>query len=368
MARSPGIRWLGYVLIFQAWLSLLRINVLGTNDMQAVAYDINESECFFDARGNTPVWSESMGSMKFHLPVLVPEIIEHLNVKNAGVYADCTLGQGGHSLALLEASEPDGLVLGIDRDGSSVAEANARLTVYSDRFIGVQGNYKDLPDIAVQNGFSSFDGILLDLGFSSKQIDTDGYGLSFQKDEYLDMRFDRDSDCITASDIVNTFEETELANLIYQYGEERSSRRIAKAIVRNRPLYTTKELSETILRTINSRSRIHPATRTFQALRIRVNDELHNLEIGLQNIVSLLSRLGRLGIISYHSLEDRVVKSTLFKESSTCICSPELLECLCEHKPRLRLINRRVIKPTSSEIALNPRSRSARLRIAENIA
>ena len=351
----------------QLSLCLLRINVLGTNGMQATAYDINDSECFYESTGNTPVRIVSMDDMKFHRPVLVSEVIKHLNVNRTGVYADCTLGQGGHSLALLEASEPDGLVLGIDRDGSSVVEATSRLDVYSERFTGVQGNYKDLASIASQNAFSTFDGILLDLGFSSKQIDSYGYGLSFQRDEYLDMRFDRESDSMTASDIVNTFEETELADLIYLYGEERASRRIARAIVRNRPLYTTKELSEVIRRTVNSQSSIHPATRTFQALRIRVNDELQSLETGLANIISLLSCMGRLAVISYHSLEDRIVKSALFKESSDCICDPGLVECICEHIPQLRLINRRVIKPTSSEIASNPRSRSARLRIAEHI-
>ena len=335
--------------------------------MQAIAYDINKSECLFEARNNAPARSVYMGGMRFHVPVLVPEIIKHLNVKSTGVYADCTLGQGGHSLALLEASGPDGLVLGIDRDGSSVVEATSRLCVYSDRFTGVQGNYKDLQVISAQNAFSTFDGILLDLGFSSKQIDSDGYGLSFQRDEYLDMRFDRESDSMTASDIVNTFEENELADLIYQYGEERASRRIARAIVRNRPLYTTKELSEVIRRTVNSQSRIHPATRTFQALRIRVNDELQSLEAGLENIISLLSSMGRLAVISYHSLEDRIVKSALLKESSDCICDPGFIECICDHMARLRLINRRVIKPTSSEIALNPRSRSAHLRIAEYV-
>ncbi len=335
--------------------------------MQAIAYDINKSECLFDARDNSPARSVYMGGMRFHVPVLVPEIIKHLNVKSTGVYADCTLGQGGHSLALLEASDPDGLVLGIDRDGSSVVEATSRLSVYSDRFTGVQGNYKDLQVISAQNAFSTFDGILLDLGFSSKQIDSDGYGLSFQRDEYLDMRFDRESDSMTASDIVNTFEENELADLIYQYGEERASRRIARAIVRNRPLYTTKELSEVIRRTVNSQSRIHPATRTFQALRIRVNDELQSLEAGLENIISLLSSMGRLAVISYHSLEDRIVKSALLKESADCICDPGFIECICDHRPRLRLINRRVIKPTSSEISLNPRSRSAHLRIAEYV-
>lgn len=313
------------------------------------------------------IWSMQMNSLGFHEPVLLDKVMEYLRVRSGGVYADCTVGQGGHTSILLQESNPKGLVLGIDKDYDSLIEAQRRLSDYSSTFIPVQGNYADINQIAGANGIIAFDGILLDLGFSSKQIDSAGYGMSFQRDEYLDMRFDKSVGTITAADIVNSYSEKNLADLIYTYGEESKSRRIARAIVGQRPISTTKELADVISQVIPRNTRIHPATQTFQALRIAVNDELDSIQVGVESAIGLLKELGRLVVISYHSLEDRLVKGIFNKESSGCVCGPELYECSCDHQPTVKLINRKVVRPSEVEIAQNPRSRSARMRIVERL-
>ena len=301
-----------------------------------------------------------------HQPVLLREVVEHLAVRSGGIYVDGTLGEGGHAQAILDASSPNGTVLGIDRDPRSLAVAMRRLEGYGTRADLVGGNYSDMGIIAGEHGISAVDGILLDLGFSSRQIDGAGYGFSFQRDEPLDMRYDLAGE--TAEDIVNTLNERDLANLIFQYGEERRSRAIARAIVSGRPVSTTGQLAELVARAVGGRrgSR-HPATRTFQALRIAVNQELAHLEAGLAAALGLLGAGGRLVVISYHSLEDRIVKEWVDRETANCICPPELPVCVCEHEPTLRLVSRRIVRPSRTETTDNPRSRSARLRAVERI-
>ena len=301
-----------------------------------------------------------------HQPVLLAESLQFLAVAAGGTYVDGTLGEGGHTLEILEASGPNGVVLGIDRDPRSVAVARRRLDSYGGRAVLVHGNYADMQRIAGDHGITAVDGILLDLGFSSRQVNTAGYGFSFQTDEPLDMRYDQDGE--TAADIVNSSNESDLADVIFQFGEERRSRAIARAIVRSRPIFTTGQLAEVVARAVGGRrSGRHPATRTFQALRIAVNRELEQVEAGLAAAGDLLKQGGRLAVISYHSLEDRMVKEWMDRETATCVCPPDFPVCVCEQEPRFRVVRRRIVRPSEQEITENPRSRSARLRVVERI-
>ena len=310
-----------------------------------------------------------MDQLAFHQPVLLREAVEQLVVRPGGVYVDATVGEGGHASAVLTASAPLGVVLGIDRDPRSLSRAQQRLVEFGHRFIGVQGNYADVAQVAQANGINEVNGILLDLGFSSRQVDTEGYGFSFQRDEPLDMRYDPVNQSLTAADIVNTYSEAELGKLFFEYGEEPRARAVARGIVRGRPVNTTGELAALVARVIHPTRgrRVNPATRVFQALRIAVNDELANVKAGLQAAVELLASGGRLVVISYHSLEDRLVKNTLSEAAAGCICPPELPQCVCQHQPSVRLINRRIIRPSAEEVAANPRSRSAKMRVAEKL-
>ena len=309
--------------------------------------------------------SRGTGGDAVHQPVLLTEIVEQLSVRPAGVYVDATLGEGGHSSAILEASSPSGRVLGIDLDPRSLASATERLAQFGQRFTPAHGNYGDMGILAESVGIIQADGVLMDLGFSSRQVQGPGYGFSFQSDEPLDMRYDPGSP-LTAAQVVNNYSEEDLAGVIFRYGEEHRSRAIARRIVRNRPVVSTVQLAALVEDAIGPRRgrRLHPATRTFQALRIEVNDELGNLSRGLAAAVLLLAVSGRLVVISYHSLEDRVVKTYLTRESSACICPPGVPVCVCGHQPTLKLVHRRVIKPSVQEIQRNPRSRSAKLRVA----
>lgn len=301
-----------------------------------------------------------------HLPVLVPETVEWLAVRRGGTYVDGTVGEGGHSNAILEASGPEGRLLGIDRDPRSVEAARRRLTGYGNRARIVHGSYAEMSVLARGAGMERVDGILLDLGFSSRHVDSEGYGFSFQRDEPLDMRYDTDGS--TAADLLNHADERELADLIYRYGEERRSRAIARAIVRARPVTTTGHLADLVSGAVGGRrGPRHPATKTFQALRIAVNEELTHLQAGLEAAPSLLSPGGRLVVISYHSLEDRIVKGWMDREAAHCICPPELPVCSCEHEPSIRFVRRRIVRPSPAEAENNPRSRSARLRAVERI-
>lgn len=302
-----------------------------------------------------------------HMPVMVKEVIEALNARPWARYIDCTLGAGGHAAAILEHSFPGGQLLGIDTDPEAIKVAQARLDAYRDSIKFVNDNFVNLQAICRNHDFLSppINGILFDLGLSSLQLGDSVRGFSFQNDGPLDMRFSP-TQKMTAAEIVNTCSEAELARIIWTYGEEEQSRRIARQIILTRPLETTFQLAQTVEQAVGSRrSRIHPATKTFQALRIAVNQELKNLESALKQAVNLLDFDGRLAIISYHSLEDRIVKQFLQREAKDCICPPETPTCICGHKTRLTIISKKVITPSSAEIQANPRSRSAKLRVAE---
>ncbi len=302
-----------------------------------------------------------------HVPVLLQEAIKALAVQPGGRYIDCTLGGGGHALAILEHSSPGGQLLGIDADPEAIKAAGARLEDYTSSILLVNENFANLQAICIKYDFFPVHGILFDLGLSSLQLNGNGRGFSFQHDAPLDMRLSPSQE-VTAADIINTSSEAELAHLIRTYGEQGYSHQIVRRIMNERPIRSTLHLTRTIERAIGRRrGRIHPATKTFQALRIAVNHELEHLETALRQAIELLGCGGRLVVISYHSLEDRIVKQFTQREARDCICPPSTPVCVCGHKARLRLINKRVITPSPSEIKLNPRSRSARLRAAEHI-
>lgn len=304
---------------------------------------------------------------RHHIPVMLSETIEALQVQHGGRYIDCTVGEGGHSAAILAASSPGGQLLGFDADPQAIKTAQVTLRDYDKSVLLVNENFNRLAEIASRHKFHPVHGILFDLGMSSLQLSQADRGFSFQEDAPLDMRFSPDQD-LTAAQIVNDFPESDLAMLIWNYGEEPRSRKIAKYIVENRPLKTTLDLARVITKAVNGeRGRIHPATRTFQALRIAVNREIENLRSALEQAVNLLGFMGRLVVISFHSLEDRPVKEFLIRESKGCICPPETPICICNHTPRIRLVSKGVIKPSENEIQINPRSRSARMRVAERI-
>ncbi len=298
---------------------------------------------------------------------MVAEVLRSLSVQPGGRFVDCTVGGGGHSLAILEAAAPGGLLLGIDADAEALEIARARLKPHIDSVLLSQANFRDLAAVCRKANFIPVHGVLFDLGVSSYQLSAEGRGFSFQAEAPLDMRFG-ESQTVTAHEIVNTYSERDLADLIWRYGEEPASRRIARAIVRARPLATTSELAAVIPKAAaGARRRIHPATRTFQALRIAVNDELNALTSALGQAVDVLGRGGRLVVIAFHSLEDRIVKQFMRRESRDCICPPEAPACTCGHRARLRLVTKGAARPSQEEVAVNRRSRSARLRAAEKL-
>jgi 16S rRNA (cytosine1402-N4)-methyltransferase len=303
-----------------------------------------------------------------HQPVLYHEIILALQPRSTGLYVDCTVGAGGHASGILEASEPDGRLLGFDLDPQALQLAQERLASFSERAILIQASYVTLRAQLDELGWDFVNGILLDLGLSSMQLDTRERGFSFQADAPLDMRFDPWGP-IRAADLVNTLPEKDLANLLYEYGEERRSRQVAHAIVRARPVQTTRQLAQVVAgATRGGQKGIHPATRTFQALRIAVNRELESLEAVLPQAVSSLEPGGRLAVIAFHSLEDRIVKNFFRQESRDCICPPRQPVCTCGHKATIKEITRRPVRPQEAEVQANPRARSARLRVAEKLA
>ena len=308
-----------------------------------------------------------MGLNLHHEPVMMPEIMQALNVQPGGRYIDGTLGEGGHSKEIIRAANPGGQVLGVDADPEAITVATKRLAEHDDAFRAVNTNFRDIRATALQYEFVPVHGVLFDLGVSSLQLDRESRGFSFRRADPLDMRFSLDQQ-ISASNIVNEYAESELADIIFHLGEDRAARRIANAIVRHRPLNTSLELAE-LIEKVNPRrgKRTHPATRTFQAIRIAVNDELSALETALEQAVSLLGQGGRLAVISYHSLEDRIVKNFIRKQASDCICPPGTPICRCDHLATLKMISRRPQIPTDSEIGANPRARSAKLRVAERV-
>jgi 16S rRNA (cytosine1402-N4)-methyltransferase len=286
---------------------------------------------------------------------------------------DGTLGAAGHAWGILEASSPDGKLLGLDLDPQALALARSRLSPFGERAILRQASYTTLQDQLRTLGWAGVNGILLDLGVSSMQLDTPGRGFSFQADAPLDMRFDPHAR-LKASDLVNDLPEHELAQLLYRYGEEPRARQIAQAIVRARPVHTTAELAAIVVAASGGSRRVkaagrptHPATRTFQALRIAVNRELEALEMVLPQALAALLPGGRLAVIAFHSLEDRIVKQFFRRESQDCLCPPRQPVCTCGHKATLIEISRRPVVPDPDEIAQNPRARSARLRVAERV-
>jgi len=268
----------------------------------------------------------------------------------------------------LAASSPGGRLLGLDRDPAAVEVARARLAPYGERVVFVHSSFTRLAELARACNFAPADGILLDLGFSSLQLADSTRGFAFMADGPLDMRFDPAAGGPTAAALVNDLPSEELATLLRRYGEENKARRIAEAIIAARPLHTTGELSAVIEQAVRRRGHIHPATRTFQALRIAVNDELGALEETLPQAVEILAPGGRLAVIGFHSLEDRLVKRFMRRESRDCLCPPGLPICICGHRATLRLVTRKPVRPAADEVAANPRSRSARLRVAERLA
>jgi 16S rRNA (cytosine1402-N4)-methyltransferase len=283
----------------------------------------------------------------------------------AGYFVDGTLGAGGHAAAILSAA-PQAHLLGLDRDPDALALAQERLAPFGERVTLRHASYEQIASIVpcwLGDGPGA-DGILLDLGLSSMQMDNPARGFAFMHDGPLDMRFDPTSGGISAADIVNTWEADEIADVLYRYGEERHSRRIARALIAARPIMTTRQLAEIVAAAQRGpRGKIHPATRTFQALRIAVNDELGAVERVLPRAIDLLRPGGRLAVISFHSLEDRIVKQTFKTEATDCICPPHQPVCTCGHVARVDLVTRKPIMPTDDEIAHNPRARSAKLRI-----
>jgi 16S rRNA (cytosine1402-N4)-methyltransferase len=302
-----------------------------------------------------------------HVPVMPKEVLQALSVQPGGRYIDATLGAGGHAREILKKSAPGGQLMGIDADPEAITLAEHRLARYHDSTLLVNDNFGNLRDICTRYDFFPVHGILLDLGLSSMQLAASGHGFSFQHDAPLDMRFSPEQD-ISAADIVNTYPAAEIDRLVREYGEEPRARRIAERIVARRPFTTTLELADVVAAACGGRhGRIHPATRTFQALRIAVNQELERLESVLRQAMDLLGFEGRLVVISYHSLEDRIVKRFMQREAKDCVCPSTTPVCVCEHRASLKLISRKALKPTPEEIIGNPRSRSARLRVAERV-
>ncbi|MCJ7549776.1 MAG: 16S rRNA (cytosine(1402)-N(4))-methyltransferase RsmH [Anaerolineae bacterium] len=303
-----------------------------------------------------------------HVPVLVHEVLQGLAARSGGAYLDATVGGGGHAVVILERSAPRGRLLGLDRDPEAADRAGRRLQGFGNRARVVCASYVELLAVAQREGFLPLDGILFDLGYSSWQIDNPDRGFAFSKDGPLDMRFNPAGDEPTAADLLNQLPEQELATLLRDYGEEPRSRHIARAIVNGRPFATTSELARAIVDAVGRRTgAIHPATRTFQALRIAVNRELEAVRGVLPDALEALKPGGRLAVIAFHSLEDRIVKRFLRQESRDCICPPELPICQCNHRRSLKVLTRKPLTPTVAEVERNPRSRSAKLRIAEKI-
>jgi 16S rRNA (cytosine1402-N4)-methyltransferase len=313
--------------------------------------------------------------MEFHRPVMPVEVIAGLAAGRGGLFIDATLGTGGHTELILDAS-PDNRVIGLDRDAEVIEVAVERLKKLGERFTAIHSDFRRIKEVLREGGIASVAGILADLGLSSFQLDTPERGFSFRFGESapsspLDMRMNR-SQALTAADLVNSLSERELADIIFEYGEERMARRIARLIVAARAkaaIETTAQLADLVVKAVHQKGRwrIHPATRTFQALRIAVNRELDGLDRFIADAVDLLEPCGRLVIITFHSLEDRIVKQALRFQSGHCMCPPNRPECRCGASRRVEVLTRKAIQPGDDEIAVNPRSRSAKLRACRKL-
>ncbi len=305
-----------------------------------------------------------------HVPVLLDQCMEQLRVRSDGVYVDGTLGGGGHSCEICRRLGENGRLYGFDRDGDAIAAAGRRLEPWRDRFTAIHSNYADMKERLEDLGVDAVDGILLDLGVSSYQLDTADRGFSYRFDGPLDMRMDRRQP-VTAKDIVNGYSEEELYRVLRDYGEERCARQIARQIVLARqkaPVETTFQLVEIIRRGIPAKARMqggHPAKKTFQAIRIELNDELGGLRASLDDMIDLLKPGGRICVITFHSLEDRMVKTVFRRREHPCTCPPDFPVCVCGKKPDGRVVTRKPICPSEEETERNPRSKSAKLRVFE---
>src|SRR5437016_3605228 len=306
-----------------------------------------------------------------HRSVLLRETIELLAATRGGLFVDCTVGLGGHSEAILQASS-DAQVLGIDRDEEALGLATERLAQYGSRFRAVHADFRELTRVLATAKVRQVRGVLADLGVSSLQLDSPSRGFSFRHEAPLDMRMDV-SRGETAAELLGRLSEVEIARIIFEYGEERRARRIARWIVERRKtgesIQTTRDLADLVARAVgpDKKRRIHPATRTFQALRIAVNGELENLDRFLVHAVDHLEQAGRLAVISFHSLEDRIVKRTLLKLSGRCQCPPRVPRCTCGARKAVEILTRRPVAPTEAEIVENARARSAKLRVAQKL-
>jgi 16S rRNA (cytosine1402-N4)-methyltransferase len=310
-------------------------------------------------------------SLSQHEPVLLHECLELLAPPRGGTALDCTLGMGGHARALLEAVGPSGRVVGLDRDAESLSLAAASLSEFGDSFLPVKVDFRDLPRVLAERRIGPVDALLADFGISSFQIDSAERGFSFAQDGPLDMRLDR-SQSLTAAGLLQSLSEKELASLLQKFGEERYARRIARAVMagqRRDPILTTGRLAAIVAAVMpySRSSRIHPATRTFQALRIAVNGELEGLEDFVESACAALAPAGRAAFISFHSLEDRAVKRALLRLTPHCVCPPGLPTCVCGRRGSVERVTRKAVRPSTPEMRRNPRSRSARLRVVRRL-
>lgn len=313
-----------------------------------------------------------IGAENLHTSVLLDESVSILAVGRGGTFVDATLGLGGHSETILKRS-PDSRVIGIDQDTEAIALATERLAEFGDRFSVIHSNYSEIRSVLRRAGIGKVDGVLADLGVSSMQLDSDTRGFSFRYDAPLDMRMDASSEAPTAADLLEELPEDELARIIYEYGEERASRKIARWIVERRgteeAIRTTTQLAELVRRAVRQspKDKTHPATRTFQALRIAVNLELESLEKFISDSIEILDTNGILAIISFHSLEDRIIKQAFQRHAGRCQCPPRIPTCVCGAAKRVEILTRKPVIPTDAEIKTNLRSRSAKLRACKKI-
>lgn len=310
--------------------------------------------------------------MFHHITVLKEEAVEALHIRPDGIYIDCTLGGAGHSSLIASRLDEQGRLIAIDQDDRALSNAREKLAVFGERVTLVKSNFRYLKEVASKLELPGVDGVLFDLGVSSPQLDEGERGFSYNADAPLDMRMDQDSP-LTAGEIINEWDEEEIAKIIWEYGEEKFSRRIARQIISEREkqeIVTTGQLVEIIKTAIPAparRTRPHPAKRTFQAIRIAVNDELEAFRQAITAAIELLRPGGRVSVITFHSLEDRICKQAFLQYAQGCICPPSFPQCVCNHQPTVRIITRKPVVPSESELELNPRARSAKLRVVEKL-
>lgn len=305
----------------------------------------------------------------YHIPVLYKETLDNLVLNPDGVYVDCTLGGGGHSEGILTRLSDKGRLICIDQDQMAIDYAKERLKKYEGKFVIFKENFKNLDTVIYLAGYDKVDGILLDIGVSSKQLDDGERGFSYKYSARLDMRMDKNQS-LSAYEVINEYSEEALVKIIFEYGEERYARKIAKWIVEDRvkkPIETTEELASLLIRAIPGKNKKHPAKRTFQAIRIEVNKELDVLKEAIDKGVKMLKPKGRIGIITFHSLEDRIVKNHFRSLSIDCICPSEIPVCRCTHEASVKLITKKPIEPSKDELGDNKRAHSSKLRVCERL-